>query len=289
MRIIYPVFFAALILLSGASHTLAAADANFVGAAFASLIDWQRSIVQEIGRILILVRDGASLIALLSSAALAFLYGMLSELSSGHGKLVAAAYFAGRPAKLVQGFWMSCQVGLVNAGAAAILVGSADIGLRHLFGGTPAHSIWLRLAAFAVIGGVGFFFALHTVRAKLAAEAEAVEEQDARLEIYSHFGLIAAMGLIPKSGAALVLVFTFANDIAGTGLILASAVSAGMAVTVFLFAVAGIGFNRVALAFADEGTPAVVSLGAGLRFVSALAILVLAIAFSALALMERYG
>ena len=60
MRIIYPVFFAALILLSGASHTLAAADANFVGAAFASLIDWQRGIVQEIGRILILVRDGGS-------------------------------------------------------------------------------------------------------------------------------------------------------------------------------------------------------------------------------------
>ena len=99
MRILYPVVFAALILASSNAHALAASDANFASAAFASLIDWQRGIVQEIGRILILVRDGASLIALLSSAGLAFLYGMLSELSSGHGKLVAAAYLAGRPAK----------------------------------------------------------------------------------------------------------------------------------------------------------------------------------------------
>ncbi len=72
------------------------------------------------------------------------------------------------------------------------------------------------------------------------------------------------MGLIPKAGT--VLVFAFANDIAQTGLILASAVSAGMAVTVFLFAVAAIGINRVVLAFADEGTPMVASLGAVLRF-----------------------
>ena len=62
-----------------------------------------------------------------------------------------------------------------------------------------------------------------------------------------------------------------------------------MAVTVFLFALAAIGINRVVLAFADEGTPMVASLGAGLRFVSALAIIVLAIAFSARVLMDRYG
>ncbi len=51
---------------------------------------------------------------------------------------------------------MGCQVGLVNGGAAAILVGGGDTGPRHLFGSTPAHSIWLRFAVFAVIGAAGF-------------------------------------------------------------------------------------------------------------------------------------
>jgi nickel/cobalt exporter len=289
MRMLQPIAIAALLIVLGASPASAAGDGNFWVAAFTSLIDWQRGIVQEIGRILILVRDGASLIALVSSAGLAFLYGLLSEFSSGHGKLVAAAYFAGRPARLVKGFWMSCQIGLVNAAAAAILVGSAEIGWRSLFGGTPAHSIWLRLAAFAVIGAVGFFFALHTVRAKMSNKADAIEEQDARLERVSHFGLIGAMGLIPKAGAVLVLVFTFANDIAGTGLILASAVSAGMATTIFIFAASGMGLHRLTLAFADEGTPMVASLGVALRLAGALAILILAISFSALVLMNRYS
>ena len=49
---------------------------------------------------------------------------------------------------------------------------------------------------------------------------------------------------------------------------------------------AGIGSNRVALAFADEGTPMVASLSAGLRFISASAIFILAIAFSALVLRD---
>lgn len=287
MRIFQPILFAMLAVLLSATSAFAAGDDYFVGAAFASLVDWQRGIVQEIGRILILVRDGASLIALLTSAGLAFLYGMLSELSSGHAKLVASAYFAGRPAKLMQGFLMSCQVGLVNAGAAAILVGSADLGLRHLFGGTPAHSIWLRLAAFAVIGAVGFFFALHTAQVKMSKEAEAVEADDARLALYSHFGLIGAMGLIPKAGA--VLVFTFANDIYGAGFILAGAVSAGMATTVFIFSGGGMIIRRITLALADEGTTGAASLGLGLRFVAALAILVVAISFSALVLMDRYS
>ena len=289
MRIFQPILFAMIVVLLSATSSFAAGNGNFAGAAFASMIDWQRGIVQEIGRILILVRDGASLIALLTSAALAFLYGMLSELSSGHAKLVASAYFAGRPAKLVQSFWMSCQIGLVNAGAAVLLGGSADIGLRHLFGGTPAHSIWLRLAAFAVIGAAGFFFALHTVQVKLSNEAEAVEADDARLSLYSHFGLIGAMGLIPKAGAVLVLVFTFANDIYGAGFILAGAVSAGMAATVFIFAGTGMIIRRIALAFADEGTAGAASLGLGLRFIAALAILVVAISFSALVLMDRYS
>ncbi len=289
MRIFQTFIVAMLAVLLSTTSAAAAGDGNFAGAAFASLSDWQRGIVQEIGRILILVRDGASLIALLSSAALAFLYGMLSELSSGHAKLVATAYFAGRPAKLTQGFWLSCQIGLVNAGAAALLVGSADIGLHHLFGGTPAHSIWLRLAAFAVIGAAGFFFALHTVQVKLSKEAEAVEAEDARLALYSHFGLIGAMGLIPKAGAVLVLVFTFANDIYGAGFILAGAVSAGMAATVFIFSGAGMAIRRITLAFADEGTTGAASLGTGLRFVAALAILVVAISFSALVLMDRYS
>ncbi len=289
MRIFELFIVAMLVVLLSAASAYAAGDGNFVGAAFASLIDWQRGIVREIGRILILVRDGASLIALLSSAALAFLYGMLSELSSGHAKLVATAYFAGRPAKLVQGFWMRCQIGLVNAGAAALLVGSADIGLRHLFGGTPAHSIWLRLAAFVVIGAAGFFFALHTVQVKLSKEAEAVEAADARLALYSHFGLIGAMGLIPKAGAVLVLVFTFANDIYGSGFILAGAVSAGMAATVFIFSGAGMIIRRITMAFADESITGAASLGTGLRFIAALAILVVAISFSALVLMDRYS
>ena len=47
---------------------------------------------------------------------------------------------------------------------------------------------------------------------------------------------------------------------------LASEVSAGMAVTVQLFALAGIGINHVATGFVDEGTPMMASLGAGLRF-----------------------
>jgi len=289
MRRTQPVAFAAFHLLLSATVALAAGDDYSVGAAFASMIDWQRGIVQEIGRILILVRDGASLITLLSSAALAFLYGMLSELSSGHAKLVAIAYFAGRPAKLVQSFWMSCQIGLVNAAVAALLVGSADIGLRHLFGGTPAHSIWLRLAAFAVIGAAGFFFALHAVRAKMAKDPEVVETDDAGLVLFSHFGLIGAMGLIPKAGAVLVLVFTFANEIFGAGLILAGAVSAGMATTVFIFSGTGMMIRRITLAIADEYANSVAALGTGLRFIGALAILVVAISFSALVLMDRYS
>ncbi len=52
------VGFAAFILAWTTPHALAFVDPNFASAAFASLSDWQRGIVHEIIRILILVRGG---------------------------------------------------------------------------------------------------------------------------------------------------------------------------------------------------------------------------------------
>jgi ABC-type nickel/cobalt efflux system permease component RcnA len=214
---------------------------------------------------------------------------MLSELGSGHGKLVAAAYFAGRGARLARAFLMACQIGLIHAALAALLVGAADIGLRHIFGGTLAHSIWLRLAAFAVIGAVGMFLAVHTIRSKFSSDPRAIEEQDAPLKKYSHYALIAAAGLIPKAGAILILIFAFANDIAVIGLILVVAVSAGMAVTIFIFAAAGIGLRRAALSFPEERTPQMASMTTLLGILSAISILIVAIVFSSLVLVDYYG
>jgi ABC-type nickel/cobalt efflux system permease component RcnA len=288
MLMLRSIALASFILFLGSSGA-GAAEPDLVSAAFASLIDWQREIVRNIGSILMLIRDGATAIALLSSAALAFLYGMLSELGSGHGKLVAAAYFAGRGARLARAFLMACQMGLIHAALAALLVGAADIGLRHIFGGTPAHSIWLRLAAFAIIGAVGIFLGVHTIRSKFSPDSPAIEEQDARLKKYAHYALIAAAGSIPKAGAILILILAFANDIAVTGLILVAAVSAGMAVTIFIFAAAGIGLRRAALTFPEENTPQMALVTTLLGILSGLSIVIVAIAFSSQFLMDRYG
>ena len=290
MRFIHPTLVMLHLLFLGAAPALAA-ETNSVTATFMSLVDWQRNIIHEIARILVLLSDGASLIVLLSGTGLAFLYGALSELSSGHSKLVASAYFAGHPKNFFQGFWVSCQVGLFNSAATAILAVSSDLSLLRLFGDTPAHTIWLHLTAFAVFGAAGFFIALYTIRARLAGPeiSATLAEQGPRLETYSHLALIGAMGLIPKGGAVLVLVFAFTNDIYGTGLLLSCAVSAGMALTIFLFSATGISAHRIALIVADESAPAARSIAAVLRLFSALAILILAVTFSVLLLIEKYS
>jgi ABC-type nickel/cobalt efflux system permease component RcnA len=248
-----------------------------VAAVGRALLTFQREANRLIARHMKAIRDGQTSVPLLLGMALAFAYGVVHALGPGHGKLVVVSYFLAREARIGRGLLMGLQIAVCHVLSAMVVVALADLLLRQAFGGAPAEVAGVRLASYGLIALIGLVMLAQAVRrsrlrrAGIAAEAACCGHRSDR----SHAGdghhapgevrdkaqqgaLSIGVGLVPCTGSMLILLYAMANDILYAGMLLVTAIAAGMALTM-----GGLGILSVVARRAVAGRVAASSGGEG--------------------------
>jgi ABC-type nickel/cobalt efflux system permease component RcnA len=260
-----------------------------------ALLSFQREANRLIATHMRAIRDGDSSLPLLIGAGLAFLYGVLHALGPGHGKLVVVSYFLSREAQIGRGLLMGLQIAVFHVISAMIIVMLADFVLRQAFGGPPAEVAGVRLASYGLIALIGIVMVAQALRRshlrrqgiavshaccghghEPPADGPARARERRRVE---QSALSLGIGLVPCTGAVLILLYALANDILAAGMILVAAIAAGMAITMGALGMvsvvarravarrldaAGNGQGRFAVVMDYAGALAITALGGGL-------------------------
>jgi len=95
-------------------------------------------------------------------------------------------------------------------------------------------------------------------------------------------------GIVPCTGAILIMLFALANGIVVAGVLMVTSISIGMAVTMALIGMAAIYFRRGMLLVTGEGSRKRYIVRASLEYAGALLILAVGLSFLAGALGERF-
>lgn len=200
------------------------------------IIAFQRESSREIARHMGRIAEGEPG-ALWVGVGLAFLYGVIHAAGPGHGKLVIVSYFLAERARIGRGLLMGAEIAFFHVVSAVAVVALADVLLRQVFGGPPSEVLAVRLVSYGAILAVGLAMLWGAVRRAMGAHARACDHG------YGHDAahgaprtwrqrlLSFAVGLVPCTGAVLVMLYALANAIVATGALLVAAIGLGMAIT----------------------------------------------------------
>jgi nickel/cobalt transporter (NicO) family protein len=212
-----------------------------------ALLTFQREANRMIAQHMRAIRDGETSTPLMIGVLLAFAYGVLHALGPGHGKVIVVSYFLSRDALIMRGFLMGLQIAAFHVLSAAVVVALADLVLRQAFGSAPAEVAGVHLASYGLIALIGVGMTGQALR-RSYLRRQGIEVSDAccdhghasALAHHGHTGtgrrveqgaLSLGVGLVPCTGAVLILLYALANDILFAGVLLVVAIAAGMALT----------------------------------------------------------
>ena len=144
---------------------------------------------------------------------------------------------------------MAIQFSLTHTASAVLLLGLADLAVRVAMGGSPEGMRAARLVSYSVTALLGAGMLARVVRRVRQGSAFAPPDAcclpEARI---SSRGMAAvAAGLVPCTGATLIMLYAVANDLFWTGIALVAAVGAGMATTLTAVGALAVAGRRLAL------------------------------------------
>lgn len=191
---------------------------------------------------------------------IAFAYGALHTLGPGHGKAVVISYFVGAGGSLRRGVAMGVQIAVMHVLSAIVVVFLLDFAVRQATGAAPSDYRMIRMASYALIVGIGavmLWRALAAVRVRRTTERTGdTHHHHHHHDDHAHTGcaacsaaqnaarggkwIAAAVGIVPCTGALIVMLFGLANDLVIPAIMMVVAISAGMAVAMSAIGVAAI-------------------------------------------------
>ena len=260
-----------------------------VAAVGRALLTFQREANRLIAQHMRAIRDGETSLPLLIGMALAFAYGVVHALGPGHGKLVVVSYFLAREARIGRGLLMGLQIAVFHVISALAVVALADLVLRQAFGGPPGEVAGLRLASYGLIAAIGLVMLAQAVRrARLRRAGIEVAaccghgHEPAAPHPHRHGAaapdkaqqgaLSLGVGLVPCTGAVLILLYAMANDILYAGMLLVGAIAAGMAITMGALGLLSVVARRTVAARVAAGGSGERRFAAAMDYAGALAI-----------------
>jgi len=188
------------------------------------------------------LKEGRSLSAILLGIGIAFLYGVFHAAGPGHGKAVVVSYFISRPATMGRCIAMGAQIALFHVISAVVIVIVLHWILQRSFSRPVDQLQFLKVASYATIMAIGIGMIVSALRGRSMAHAGCAACADGHDHSGHHHGrgagglLSLAVGVIPCSGAVIILVFSLANGILVSGLIMTGFIALGMAITLTLIA-----------------------------------------------------
>jgi nickel/cobalt exporter len=200
-------------------------------------------------------KDGGHPGALAAAFGLCFLYGVLHALGPGHGKFVVMTYFLSHQRRWARGFLMGTQIAVMHVVSAIVIFLLAHYAAERLYDRSTGDMPALRTLSYGSILGIGIYM-LWRALAGTKAGCGCAHEGHGHTHEHGNEkqGLLSlAVGVAPCSGAVLLLLFAFANDLVWLGIALTVAIAAGMAVTMIALGLASI-FARQLMAARFERT-----------------------------------
>jgi len=209
------------------------------------------------------IRDRESAGPLWWGLLISFVYGLVHTLGPGHGKAVVASYFIGHGGSLGRGLTVGIRIALFHVLSAVLVVGLTDFAVRQATGSAPSDYRAVRLVSYAGIAAIGLWMLLRALR--VARRPHSHEHGDeggehphthqghdclacAAMDQHDHRAagwLSVLVGAVPCTGALLVLLFGFANDLLLPSIALVMAISLGMAFALSAIGVAAILGRRI--------------------------------------------
>jgi nickel/cobalt transporter (NicO) family protein len=256
---------------------------------------FQREMVRDIGRYMAAIRDGTGSAPLLVGIGFAFLYGVVHTLGPGHGKMVVASYFVGRDAQVWRGIGMGAQIAVTHVVSAVVIVWLVDITVRQLLGGEAAESWWIRLVSFGLIALIGTIMLVRALRHTFFgtedhehAHGHDHHHHHGHSHDWRQEGILALLaGVVPCTGAILIMLFALANGIVIAGILMVASISVGMAVTMAAIGIGAIYTRRVLLFVTGEGSRSGEITRSVLEYAAAFLILAIGLTFLAGTIAER--
>ncbi|MFI5341284.1 MAG: nickel/cobalt transporter [Candidatus Methylomirabilales bacterium] len=240
------------------------------------LLKLQRDLNREIGRHMRAIRDGDSHWALVGGVAFAFLYGVLHALGPGHGKFVVVSYFISRNARIWRGLLMGLQISVTHVISALGLLWLAGVSLKTVLGGSPAAMRGVQLVSYGTTAAIGVAMLVKAVQRSFPGHEAGTQRGESQ---YGRGGkqlsLVSfCVGLVPCTGALLVMLFALANDMVLTGTVMVAAIAAGMAVTMSVLGVFSILARGALLSRMESSGRAHSAVALALEYAAALMILI---------------
>ncbi len=232
-------------LLGSADSAQSAADGGDAGPwqkFMHAFVGVQRQINRALTDSVADLREGKSLGGILLGIGIAFLYGVFHAIGPGHGKAVVVSYFISRPATMGRCIAMGSQIALFHVISAVIIVSVLHWILQRSFSQPVDQLQVLKIASYATIAAIGIGMLVSTLRRGPAADPGCAACTHGHDHAGHHHGrkagglLSLAVGVIPCSGAVIILVFSLANGILFDGLIMTGFIALGMAITLAVIA-----------------------------------------------------
>jgi len=171
-----------------------------------------------------------------------FIYGMVHALGPGHGKTVTFSYFLSERAEVKKGIMVGTVIGFLHAGSALILVLVLYFIIQQSFL-RPIEDLSriIKLISYALITAIGLFLLLKATIALWRKEKNAGKSTyENSVTTKSIIPFAIAVGIIPCTGAVIVLLFSISMGILGIGIISTLCMALGMATTISLVGVSTI-------------------------------------------------
>lgn len=159
----------------------------------------------------------------------AFLYGIIHAIGPGHGKLLIISYFTSHRDKWWQGIFMGFQIAFMHIISAVILVILTDGVTKYAFGNSPSKEMLLiKLISYASIIIIGIVMMLKTYREqKKSSCTQTVHNKKSK----SQWLLSISIGLVPCTGALLLLFYSMSQQMLFTGICIVLSMGLGIALS----------------------------------------------------------
>jgi ABC-type nickel/cobalt efflux system permease component RcnA len=219
----------------------------------------QRDVNRALSDGIVAIKDGRSSSAVLLAMAIALAYGVLHAIGPGHGKAVILGYFLARDGTILRGLRMGAQIALLHVISAVVIV----VVVRGMLAVTFAQPIdqlqILKLFSYGAITAIGAGMLGHALWTMRRPAAVAVQGPDCHH--HERIGgvrdlLSIAAGLIPCSGAVLVLIYALANGLLLSGLVMTACIAVGMALTLSAIGIAAVWMRARAVGADRPASPA---------------------------------
>jgi nickel/cobalt transporter (NicO) family protein len=190
----------------------------------------QRDLNQKITHYLNEVKKGESSFIVWLVFAFAFLYGILHSIGPGHGKLIILSYFTAHEAKWPSAIIMGFQIAFIHGLSAIVLVLSVkNIAKYILMSSASQEMLILTLISYGAIMLVGVFLLRETYKSSKKQVVENIKGTEKFNK--SQWLLALSIGLIPCTGALLILFYAMAKQMLFIGIVSVFFMTLGMAVT----------------------------------------------------------